>query len=359
MKIGVIGCGDIFRKAYVPGLRHYAGTELAAVADLDPERAQAAASTFGIPRALTVDQLLADPGIGLVANLTTPQAHVPVNLAALAAGKHVYAEKPLGLSIAETRPMLALARRRKLRIGSAPDTFLGQGHQLARALVDEGAIGVPIGGVMHMACPGHESWHPAPDFYYLPGGGPLLDMGPYYLTAMVNLLGPVATVGGASGRARRERLITSQPRHGTRIPVEVDTHIAGVLCFEQGAIVSLLMSFDVVGHHLPMLELYGTEGTLAMPDPNGFAGPVGLKRGQGDWQDQPMRHAEGRRGAGLADMVQAIATGQPHRASGDLAFHVLEVMEKLLASCRSGRTQTISSRVGRPEPVSSELLLPR
>jgi predicted dehydrogenase len=252
--------------------------------------------------------------------------------------------------------MLALAAERKLLVGCAADTFLGGGIQTCRKLIDEGAIGKPVGAVAFMACAGHESWHPSPAFYYQVGGGPLLDMGPYYLGALVNLLGPVRRVGGAHTRAFDKRQITSQPLAGTVMDVEIATHISATLEFECGAVGSMLMSFDVLRHSLPRIEIYGSEGALSVPDPNTFGGPVRLcRRGDKDWEDIELTHEVGMRGAGPADMVHALASKRPHRASGALAFHLLDVMESIIASGDRHETVTIQNRVERPAAVPAGL----
>lgn len=347
MKIGVIGCGKIF-SAYAKGAALYKDLELAACADMDVARAQAVAKEFNVPTGCGVDELLRRDDIGLIINLTIPAAHAAVDRKILEAGKHAYSEKPLALNVAESAPLLGLATDRKLRLGCAPDTFLGSGHQLCRSLVDQGAIGRITSGVAFMAGPGHESWHPSPQFYYQPGGGPLFDMGPYYITALVNLIGPVAEVCGFAGRAKETRLITSQPLAGTSIPVEVDTHVSASLRFRSGAIITLIMSFDVWKHNLPRIEVYGTGGALSVPDPNGFDGAVQLAEQRGPWRTMTQRHAPGQRGAGAADMVAAVRTGRAHRCSAELANHVLEVMEAIAISGSDGRPRQIGSRCERP-----------
>jgi predicted dehydrogenase len=245
-----------------------------------------------------------------------------------------------------------------LRLGCAPDTFLGGAHQAARALIDDGAIGRPVGGSAFFMCPGHERWHPDPGFYYLAGGGPMLDMGPYYITDLVNLLGPVEQVIGVATRTRAERTIASEPLRGTRIPVEVATHVTGVLRFAGGAAVSVTLSFDVVGHkHVP-LEIYGESGSLIVPDPNGFGGAVEIAEVDATWREVPNRrpYADANyRSLGLADMAQAIRSGRPHRASGALALHALEVMEAFQASSDSGRAIDVASRPERPAPMPASL----
>lgn len=350
--VGIIGCG-VISAAYLKAMRLFPILEVRAVADLRPEAAEARGQEFGV-RALSIDELLADPAIEIVVNLTVPLAHVEVGLGALAAGKHVHSEKPLGIDPEDARRLLDLADERGLRVGCAPDTFLGGGHQTVRQLVDEDAIGTPVGGTAFFMCPGHERWHPNPAFYYQHGGGPMLDMGPYYITALVNLLGPVARVAGVARVTRPERTITSEPLNGTVIPVEVATHVAGTLEFASGAVVSIAMSFDVPKHrHLP-LELYGTRGALILPDPNRFGGPIEIAATGGEWQ--PMEpshgHADGNfRGIGVADMAQAIRTGRPHRASGALAYHVLEVMTAFQRSSDDGRHVDILSQPERPAPL--------
>jgi predicted dehydrogenase len=296
--------------------------------------------------------------IQIVVNLTIPAAHVEVGLRALAAGKHVHSEKPLGLTTAEARPLLHMAKERGLRVGCAPDTFLGGSHQTCRKLIDEGVIGRPLAGSAFFMCPGHERWHPNPAFYYAKGGGPMLDMGPYYITALVNLIGPVARVAGMTSRARAEREITSEPMKGTMIPVEVATHVAGTLEFASGAVVSIAMSFDVPRHRHRPIELYGTAGSLSVPDPNRFFGAIELATAAKDWTEQPTEHpyASGNyRIIGVADLAHAIRSGRPHRASGELAFHALEVMEAFQLSSERGTHVTIESRPERPAMLPTAL----
>ena len=356
MGIGIIGCGNI-SGAYLKAARSFPVLDIRAVADLRPEVAAARAAEYGLV-AKSIGALLADPEIGLVINLTIPRAHVDVGLRVLAAGKHVYSEKPLGVEFAEGRRLLEAARAAGLRVGSAPDTFLGGAHQTARQLVDAGTIGQPIGGTAFFMCPGHESWHPDPAFYYDFGGGPMLDMGPYYITDLVNLLGPVAQVSGMTSMARRERVITSAPKKGQVMPVKVPTHVAGTLRFANGAIVQIAMSFDVAGHNHTPLEIYGTEASLLVPDPNNFGGEVKVKRPGGEWVDEPVTlpYADGNyRSLGVADMAHAILANRPHRASGDLALHVLEVMEAFATAAREERIVDITTTVDRPAPIAESL----
>ncbi|SMQ85643.1 Predicted dehydrogenase [Devosia lucknowensis] len=362
--IGFIGTGNIssaYLKAILgkDGMPGFGVLDVKGLADMKAEAASARASEFGL-KSMTVDQLLADPEIDLVVNLTIPRAHVEVGLRCIAAGKHVYSEKPLGITYAEGRKLLDAANAAGRRIGSAPDTFLGGSHQQARAVVDSGALGTIVGGTAFFQCPGHESWHPDPAFYYDIGGGPMLDMGPYYITDLVNLLGPVARVSAMSSRLRTERTVTSEPKKGQVMPVHVDTHVTGSLGFANGAVVQIGMSFDVAAHkHVP-LELYGTEQSLIVPDPNFFGGEVELrKRGRDEnWTpvqvEQP--YAEGNfRSLGVADMALGILENRPHRANGDLALHVLEVMEAFEHASRDGRTVEIKTPVERPAPLAESL----
>ena len=298
--------------------------------------------------------LLADPAIELVLNLTTPNAHAAIGQAALESGKGVYNEKPLTIALADGARLVEMAHGRGLRLGAAPDTFLGAGLQTCRRLIDDGAIGTPVAGTAFMLNHGHEHWHPQPDFYYQAGGGPLFDMGPYYLTALVSLLGPVRRVTGSARVSFPERTISSQPRAGERIAVEVPTHLAAVLDFASGAIVTLVTSFDVWMEDEPRLKIYGSEGSLSLPDPNRFGGPIRLlSAGEKAWREIPITlpWADNSRGLGLADMANGLRRGQPHRASGELAYHVLEIMHAVEASSRSGRHVEIASTVERPEPL--------
>jgi predicted dehydrogenase len=354
--VGVIGCGNI-SSAYLTAAKRFPILDIVALADANPAAAEARAAEFGL-RACPLEALLADPAVEIVLNLTVPTAHVEVGLRALAAGKHVHSEKPLGVNVAEARRLVEAADAKGLRLGCAPDTFLGGAHQTARQCVDEGLIGRPIGGTAFFMCPGHERWHPNPGFYYETGGGPMLDMGPYYVTDLVNLLGPVESVVGVATRTREERVIASQPLAGTRIPVHVATHVTGTLLFVSGAAVSTTMSFDVAKHrHLP-LEIYGEAGTLLVPDPNFFGGKIEFAAAGEDWREIPTKHAysdSNYRILGVADMAHALRGRRPHRASGALAFHVLEVMEAFQASSDAGKAIAIASRPPRPAPLPAGL----
>lgn len=345
VKIGIVGCGKI-SAAYLSIVPQFDVIEVAACADLLVERAQERAAEFGVPKACSVDELLADPEIQIVVNLTIPQAHAEVGVAAIEAGKSVYNEKPLAVSREDGRQMVDLAAAKGVLLGGAPDTFLGGGHQTCRKLIDDGWIGQPVGAVAFMLGRGHESWHPDPAFFYHKGGGPMFDMGPYYLTALVNMLGPVRRVTGSTATTYAERTITSEPKRGEKIQVEVPTHITGIMDFANGAIGTITTSFDVWGGQLPRIEVYGTEGSMNVPDPNGFGGTVQVKRGGGEWKEMPLTHdyIENTRSIGVADMAYALRSGRKHRANGDLTYHVLDLMHAFHdASDQGGHVQLESS----------------
>lgn len=350
--VGIIGTGNI-SAAYLKAMPGFEVLEVIGVADMKPEVAQARAKEFGVP-AMTVEALLADPRLEIVLNLTIPQAHIEVGLRALEAGKHVYAEKPLGIDFNEGKKLIAAAAEKGLRVGSAPDTFLGGGHQQSRAVLDSGALGQVVGGTAFFACPGHEYWHPDPAFYYDIGGGPVLDMAPYYVTSLVNLLGPVARVSAMSATPFLERPIRSEPKQGQMMPVRVATHVTGTLAFHSGALITITLSFDVPKHGHTPIELYGTEASLMVPDPNRFDGEVQIAEPRGEWEAVQMTvpYGDGNyRSLGLADMALAIVNDRPHRCSGDLALHALEVMEAFDVASREERIVDIATRVARPAPL--------
>ena len=358
VKVGVVGCGNICGIYFDRMINTFEILDVVACADIVPERARAKAEQFKVPKACTVDELLADPEIEIVVNLTIPKAHASVALAALKAGKSVHNEKPLAISREDGRKMLALAKRRKLLVGGAPDTFLGGGLQTCRKLIDDGVIGEPIGATAFMLCHGHESWHPAPEFYYKAGGGPMFDMGPYYVTALVSLMGAIKRVTGSARITFPERTITSQPKKGTKIKVDVPTHVAGVMDFANGAVGTIVTSFDVWAGVHPPIEIYGTEGSMSVPDPNGFCGPVRVKRfDEPEWRDVPLTHgyAENSRGIGVADMAYALRSGRPNRASGALAYHVLDIMHAFHDASKEGRHIRLRSGVDRPKPLPTNL----
>ncbi|HYG75830.1 MAG TPA: Gfo/Idh/MocA family oxidoreductase [Planctomycetota bacterium] len=354
VRTGIIGCGNI-SKAYILTAQSFPILELAAVADIDVERAKAKALEFNVPRGCSVEALLTDKSIELVINLTIPKAHCEVALAALKAGKHVFNEKPLGATVEEGRRILEAASAAKLRVGCAPGTFLGGGLQTCRQLIDSGAIGRPLAATAFMTTPGHERWHPSPEFYYEHGGGPMLDMGPYYITALAQLLGPVKNVCGSATIVKPERTITSEPKKGKKIIVETPDHVTGVLEFSGGAVATIMTSFAIWHAHLPRIEIYGTDGTLSVPDPNTLKGPVSIRMANdGDWKDVGLTHGhnDGNKwGIGVADLAYAIRSGRPHRASGENAYHVLEVMHSFFTSAKEGRRIEITSPFTRPAPL--------
>jgi len=352
-KIGIIGCGKI-SGTYLSKCKLFEILDVVACADIDIGRANERAKEFDILKACSVEELLCDSEIEIIVNLTIPQAHAEVNLKALESGKHVYVEKPFAISREESREVLEKAREKNLLVGGAPDTFLGGAIQTCRKIIDDGEIGEPIAAVAFMACHGHESWHPDPEFYYKRGGGPMLDMGPYYLTALVNLIGPIKKVSGFSRIFSPERTITSKPKYGTKIKVEIPTHIAGTIDFSSGAIGTIIMSFDIWRHNLPSIEIYGTEGSLCVPDPNAFGGAVRLfKTGNDDWVDVPLcyGYSENTRGIGVADMAYAIQYNRPHRANGNMAYHVLDVMLALEGSSALGKSYKVESSCEKPKAL--------
>ncbi|MCK5862042.1 MAG: Gfo/Idh/MocA family oxidoreductase [Candidatus Hydrogenedentes bacterium] len=358
LSVGVVGCGNISDLYFQAGTR-FDAFNIIACTDLNRELAEEKAELYEIPRVLSTDELLADPNIAMVLNITQPKAHAEIAMRAVAAGKHLYNEKPLTPERAEGRKLLNCARRKGVRVGCAPDTVLGAGVQTARKLIDDGWIGTPVSATAFMMCHGHESWHPNPEFYYEMGGGPMFDMGPYYLTALVTLLGPVAHVSAVTRTTFKKRLITSQPKKGKKITVETPTHLTGLIEFENNVVCTMITSFDVWHTGLPCIEIHGTEGSLSVPDPNGFGGEVKVFRpGYEDWQSVPHTHgyADQSRGIGLADMAAAIQRKRKHRANGELSYHVLDVMHAFLDGGDSHRQVVVKSTCKRPEPMP--MLLP-
>lgn len=360
--IGIIGCGNI-SAAYLRLAPLFAGIEMRACADMNMDAAQARAAEFGI-RAETVEGLLGSSDIDIIVNLTVPNAHFAVSKAALEAGKHVYSEKPFVLTLEEGSALATIAKDRGLRVGSAPDTFLGGAHQLARHLVDSGAVGSVTSGTCFVQSPGMEMWHPNPDFFFQPGGGPVLDLGPYYISNLVQLIGPVKRVAAMASSASEYRTITSQPRHGEKIKVETPTTIHAILQFHSGAQITFCASWDVWQHGHSNMELYGKEGTLHVPDPNFFGGEVRMTEKAAfanvatAW-DHPFGKSNdgGRanyRAAGLADMAQAIAAKRPHRCSLEFSLHVVDVMTTILRAGESGTGLDVSTSCQRPEALSPD-----
>ncbi|HEY0791198.1 MAG TPA: Gfo/Idh/MocA family oxidoreductase [Chthoniobacterales bacterium] len=353
MRVGIIGTGNI-SSAYLRASERFPQIAMVACADLRLELARKRAAEFSL-RAEDVEALLQDAEIDVVLNLTTPASHVPINLAALQAGKHVYSEKPFGTSLAQARPVIDLAANTGLRVGSAPDTFLGAAYQTARKLIDDGAIGQPLGGWAFFLSSGPESWHPNPDFFYQPGAGPVFDMGPYYVTALVSLFGPVRNVFSIARTAGIERVIGSGARQGESFTTEVPTTVLGLLQFASGPVIHVGMSFDAPLHEYVPIRLYGSEGALELPDPNWFGGNVRLARKGQNWKDVSPSHAYGDfnyRSLGLAEMITSIGQGRLHRASGELAFHVLEVLEKLTLPEAESSPVPLSTTCSQPRPLS-------
>jgi predicted dehydrogenase len=349
-RIGVIGLGNI-SAAYLSTLSTVEDIRIVAVADLDPARAASAAAAHGT-MATTPEELVADPSIQTVLNLSIPAAHAGIALAAIAGGKDVYGEKPLAATLEEGLAVMTAAAAAGTRVGSAPDTVLGTGIQTARAAVDSGLIGRPVSASATWVSPGHERWHPHPDFYYHAGGGPLFDMGPYYLSALVQLLGPVGSVVGASSRAFPERTVGSGPRLGERISVDVDTHVTALLIHDSGTISTIMMSFDAVYTSAAFLEVHGESGSLVLPDPNLFEGESRLWRDpEGSPEVLPVTagFAEAGRGVGLLDFIRS-APGES-RVSGAMGLHVLEVMHAILESGDLGQRRAVTSTLKRPELV--------
>lgn len=345
--IAIVGLG-VISAAYLQTIASHPAVRIVAVADLDDQRAHAVAAETGA-LALSVSDAVAHADVQTVLNLTIPAAHAEIALAAVAAGKNVYGEKPLTATLPEALDVMAAAATAGVRVGSAPDTVLGTGTQTARAAVHGGIIGSPISASASWFAPGHERWHPNPDFYYLEGGGPLFDMGPYYLSSLVHILGPVRSVIGAASRKRDTRVIGSGPRAGAIIPVGVDPHVTGVLEHDSGALTTITMSFDGVRTGANPIEIHGETGSLVVPDPNGFGGDVRLyPLGGDDWQTitPSAGYEDGARGLGLLDFTQGHA-----RASGDLALHVLEIMTLILTSAADGTRKVISSRPELPSIV--------
>ncbi len=352
LRVGVIGAGNI-SATYLKNIPTFPELQAVAVADMDMARAEARAREYGI-EARPVDALLAANDIDLVVNLTVPAAHADISLRAIASGKHVHTEKPLAITPHDGPAVLTAAAQAGLRVGAAPDTFMGAAQQTCRHLIDQGAIGEPVAAVAFMMSRGPEPWHPDPSFFYKPGGGPVLDMAPYYLTALINLFGPVKRVVSMTRASFPERVVGSGPKKGERITVETPTHMAGTVEFASGPIATVIMSFDIATHTLPHIQVYGSEGSLMVPDPNMFDGEVRLRRaGEQEWRPVAHTHpiTHNARGVGAADMAGAILAQRPHRASGELAGHVLEVMLGLLRSSDEGKHLDIVSRITRPEPM--------
>lgn len=351
-KIGIIGCGNICGIYFEAG-KTFDILDIVGCSDICMDKAEAKAAECGC-KAYTVDELLADPSIETVINITVPKAHAEVALKALEAGKSVYNEKPIAITREDGKKMLELAKSKGLHVGCAPDTFLGGGIQTCIKLINDGWIGEPIGATAFMLGHGTEAWHPNPEFFYKTGGGPMFDMGPYYLTALISMMGPVKRVTGSTRITFPKREITSKPHYGEIIDVEIPTHIAGIMEFANGAIGTIITSFDVWATELPRIEIYGTLGTLSVPDPNTFGGPVRIRRaGASEWSVVPLTHgySQNSRGLGVTDMSYAIRSGRPHRASGELAYHVLDIMHAFHDASDQGKHIELESTCVRPKPL--------
>lgn len=353
IRAGIVGCGFI-STIYLQNAKKFNVYEIAACADLDIDRARQKAEEFDIPKAYTTEELIEDPEIDLVINLTIPAIHAQIALAALEAGKHVYSEKPLSVSLEDGEKIINKAKKTGLTVANAPDTFLGGGLQTCRKLIEDGWIGMPVSATAFMMCAGHENWHPDATFYYQEGGGPMFDMGPYYLTALVHLMGPVTRVTGSAKITYPERTITSQPNQGKKIAVNTPTQINGIMDFRSGAVASIITSFDVWYHQLPKIEIYGTEGSLIVPDPNKFSGPVYLRRKEHEeWAEIPLTHGfvENSRGLGIADMAYAILNEKNPRTDAELAYHVLEMMHGFHLASEMNQHYQLKSTCRQPQPL--------
>lgn len=359
--VGIIGCGNI-STTYFSLAPLFKGIEIRACADLDSTAAQAKAADYGV-RAEAIDSLLTAEDIDIIVNLTIPDAHYSVTRQILEAGKHAYSEKPVVLTLEEGKALRDLATQKRLTVGSAPDTFLGGAHQQARAHVDSGAIGAVTSGTAIVLSHGMEHWHPNPDFFFQPGGGPVLDLGPYYIANLINLLGPVKRVAALTSMASKTRTITSEPRAGETIPVDTPTNVHALLEFEQGATITMLSSWDVWAHQHSEMELYGTGGSIYLPDPNFFGGSVSA--GGSDFSEvvsleewnhpfgvnNQQEDGSGRanyRAAGLADMAIAIMEGRDHRCSLERALHAVDVMTSILKSGETGEFVAMTTTCTRP-----------
>jgi len=378
--VGLVGCGNI-SDIYFQNAKKFSNIEIVACCDVFEERMRSKAKAYKIPQTGTLKDILDNPNIEIILNLTPPQSHAEITLAALNAGKYVYSEKPLAVELEDGKKIVELAENKKLKVGCAPDTFLGGRLQMCRKIIDDGWLGKIIGGTAFMMSHGPESWHPDPEFLYKYGAGPLFDMGPYYVTALIALLGPIKKVFGSTCTPFAERIITSQPKYGQKIKVEVPTYVSGILYFEDEVTVNLITSFDIWGSHTPQIEIYGGEGSLSINDPtpgggpNVFGGKIEFKGKRninssgsiGDglekdiankWSLVPtlFGYNENSRGVGLAEMAASIRTNRKHRASGDLAYHVLEAMHGIYISSRDGQAYELRSTCERPEPFPVDTL---
>lgn len=360
VKIAIIGVGDI-SGIYLKNITSmFKEIDIIGVCDLIKEKAEKAMETYKIPKLYNdMHEAFNDSEVDIVLNLTRPYEHYDVTKAALEAGKHVYSEKPLAATFEEGKKLVALAEEKGLMLGGAPDTFLGSGIQTCRKLIDDGFIGTPVGAAAFMICRGHESWHPDPAFYYKHGGGPMMDMGPYYITSLVNLLGGVSGVTGLSKSSFDKRTITSNPLNGTSVDVEVPTYVTGIMNFDNGAIGTIFTTFDVHYETQARFEIYGSEGTLIIPDPNTFGGPIKLLRPEdGGYKEMPLMfdYADNSRALGLADMAKALQTDRSYRASYKLTQHVLEILTSFDKSSEQGKYINLETKYEREAPMKNNPL---
>lgn len=354
LNCALIGCGNI-SEIYIENILTFRNLKLVACSDILRERAEEKGTKYNIA-VYDIENIFNSNDIQLIINLTNPSSHFEVSFKSLECGKHVYSEKPLALTFEQANSLLEIAKKNSLLVGCAPDTFLGGSWQTARKIVDDGWIGTPISATAFMLCRGHESWHPSPEFYYQKGGGPLFDMGPYYLTSIIFLLGPVKSVFATGKTTFPTRLITSQPKYGQTIPVEIPTDIHAVLCFENGVICTLIMSFDTWAHHLPHIEIYGETGSLSLPDPNQFGGTILFyNQFKKEWLEFPtcFDYFKNMRGLGVNNMARALCTNSPFCANGEVARHVVEIMEGIHKSIEEQKTVTLKSSCSRPDLLAS------
>ncbi len=349
--LAVVGCGTI-SSAYLRNLTAFPDLSVLHCADLDVERAKEQAAAFGVPSAGSTADALADPDVEIVVNLTVPAAHAEISAAAVAAGKSVWVEKPLALETAPAAELLRAAAAAGVRVGCAPDTVLGAGLQTARRLIDDGVIGAPQTGLALLQGPGPESWHPAPEFLFQRGGGPLFDLGPYYLTALATVFGPAVSVAALGRRSRTTRVVGSGPRAGTEFDVEVPTHVSALIGYASGQAATIVLSFDSPLRRHGFVEITGTAATLAMPDPNQFDGDVRVHDlGSREWRSVASEGPVDGRGLGVLDMARALRSRQPHRATGEIALHVLDIMEAISTSAETGSFEPVRSSFTRSEPL--------
>ncbi|HMD90951.1 MAG TPA: Gfo/Idh/MocA family oxidoreductase [Anaerolineaceae bacterium] len=358
VKVGIIGCGNISHQ-YIQNMKTFDILDVKSVSDIDMEKADKIAAEYDL-KSVSADELYSDPEIQIVVNLTIPSSHTDISIKTIEAGKSIYNEKPLAISRADAGRILEAAHKKGVLVGSAPDNFLGGSLQTCRKLIDDSWIGTPVAATAFFATHGPEDWHPNPAFYYEIGAGPLFDLGPYSLTALVSLFGPARRVTGSARISFPERSILSQPLYGEIIKVDVPTHVAGVIDFVSGPVASIIASFDIRYANQPLIEIYGAEGTLSLPGPNKFAGSVLMRRiGAEHWSEVPLTHTTTvGRGIGVADMAYALTSGRKHRASGELAFHVLDLMHAIIEASDRGEHVMVESGYCEGKPFERPTPIP-